>query len=117
MNPENTPPPTRRRERAVRNTGASTAPLPRLTNRFAPLDILSPEQVERILDAAFTILEEIGLEIRGPKARDIYRAHGALVDDETQIVRIGRDIVEAMLAKAPSQFVLHARNPARDLHI
>jgi len=107
----------RRRERGTRNTGASTPPLPRLVNRFAPVEILTPEQVERLIDAAFTVLEEIGLEIRSPKARAIYRAHGALVDEETQIVRVGRDIVEAMLATAPERFVLHARNPERDLHV
>ena len=106
-----------RRERGTRNTGASTPPMPRLTNRFAPIDILSPEQVERILDAAFTLLETDGMKILSPRARKTYRAHGALVDDETQMVRVGRDIVEAMLAKAPSSFVLHARNPQRDLHI
>ena len=106
-----------RRERGTRNTGASTPPMPRLSNRFAPVDILSPEQVERILDAAFTLLETDGMKIISRRARDLYRAHGVLVDDETQMVRLGRDIVEASLKTAPSSFVLHARNPARDLHV
>ena len=117
---ENTPPEhgrAGRRERGARNTGAATPPMPRLTNRFAPVDILSSEQVERILDAAFTLLETDGMKILGAKAREAYRRHGALVDEDSQMVRIGRDIVKAMLAKAPSSFVLHARNPARDLHI
>ena len=117
---ENTPPEhgrAGRRERGARNTGAATPPMPRLTNRFAPVDILSGEQVERILNAAFTLLEADGMKILGVRAREAYRRHGALVDEDSQIVRIGRDIVMAMLAKAPSSFVLHARNPARDLHI
>ena len=107
----------RNRGRAPRSTGPSLAPLPRLTNRWAPLEILSAEQVERILIAAFRILEEAGLEIRSPAAREVYRAAGALVDEETQIVRLGRDIVEAQLAHAPERFVLHARNPDRHLHV
>ena len=67
--------------------------------------------------AAFRILEEAGLEIRSPEAREVYRSAGALVDEETQMVRLGRDIVEAQLAHAPERFVLHARNPERHLHV
>src|SRR6202167_1900603 len=103
--------------RGPRSTGPSLAPLPRLANRFPPLEILTAEQVERILVAAFRILEEAGLEIRSPDAREVYRRAGALVDDETQMVRLGRDIVEAQLAHAPERFVLHARNPERHLHV
>ncbi len=97
--------------------GPSLAPIPRLTVPWAPLEILSAEQVERILVAAFRILEEAGLEIRSPAARAIYRQSGALVDEETQVVRLGRDIVEAHLARAPERFVLHSRNPDRHLHV
>src|SRR6202167_5131264 len=103
--------------RTARNMGPSLAPLPRLANRFPPLEILTAEQVERILVAAFRILEEAGLEIRSAAAREVYRSAGALVDDDTQIVRLGRDLVEAQLAHAPERFVLHARNPARHLHV
>jgi trimethylamine--corrinoid protein Co-methyltransferase len=91
--------------------------MPRLENQWPPLEVLSAEQVERILLAAFRILEEAGLEIRSAAARAVYRSAGALVDDETQLVRIGRELVTAQLAHAPQRFVLHARNPARHLHI
>src|ERR1700689_812215 len=103
--------------RGPRSTGPSLAPLPRLANRFPPLEILTAEQVERILVAAFRILEEAGLEIRSAAAREVYRSAGALVDDETQMVRLGRDIVEAQLAHAPQRFILHARDPERHLHV
>jgi trimethylamine---corrinoid protein Co-methyltransferase len=115
---ETGPAPRRRdRGRTPRSIGPSLAALPRLENRWAPLEILSPEQVERILGAAFRVLEEAGVEIRNAEARAAFRRGGALVDDETQIVRLGRDTVEAHLAHAPERFVLHARNPARDLHV
>lgn len=107
----------RNRGRVPRNIGPSLAPLPRLTNRWAPLEILSGEQVERILLAAFRVLEEAGLEIRSAAARDVYRRAGAVVDDATQMVRLGRDVVEAHLAHAPERFVLRARNPDRHLHV
>ena len=111
----------RRREggrgRGTRSTGPSLAPLPRLSNPWPPLEILTGEQVERIVLAAFRVLEEAGLEIRSIAARDVYRRGGALVDDATQMVRLGRDVVEAHLKHAPASFVLHARNPERHLHV
>lgn len=113
------PGPNRRRERTrgARSTGPSFAPLPRLSVPWAPLEILSVEQVERILIAAFQVLEDAGLEIRSAAARDILRKAGAAVDDETQLVRFGRDLVSAQLAYAPERFTLHARDPDRHLEV
>ena len=53
---------------------------------------------------------------QGAAARAQYRRGGASVDDESQIVRLGRELVQAQLALAPESFVLHARNADRDLH-
>jgi trimethylamine---corrinoid protein Co-methyltransferase len=107
----------RDRGRAARTTGPTLAPLPRLSVPWAPLEILSAEQVERILLAAFRVLQEAGMEIRSAAAREVYRRAGALVDEATQIVRLGRELVEAQLAQVPASFVLHARNPERHLHV
>jgi trimethylamine--corrinoid protein Co-methyltransferase len=113
------PAPARRRERgrAPRTTGPTLAPLPRLRVPFPPLEILSAEQVERILAGAFRVLEEAGLEIRGAAAREVYARGGALVDETTHMVRLGRELVQAQLAHAPERFVLRARNGERDLHV
>jgi trimethylamine---corrinoid protein Co-methyltransferase len=108
---------SRRRARPPRSTGASLAPLPRLTNPWPPLEILDPEQIERILAAAYRILEEAGLEIRSAEARAVYRRAGGIVDEDTQSVRLGREIVEAHVGHAPASFVLHARNAERHLHV
>ena len=114
-----TPAPARRRDRSrgTRATGPSLTPLPRLTVPWSPLEILSAEQVERILVAAFRVLEEGGLEIRSRAALEVYRRGGALVDDAGQMVRLGREVVAAHLAHAPERFVLHARNGERHLHV
>jgi trimethylamine--corrinoid protein Co-methyltransferase len=115
------PPPSRSRRResgrTARSTGASLTSLPRLTNPWPPLEILTGEQVERILSAAYRVLEEAGLEIRSAAARAVYARAGALVDEETQLVRLGRELIEAYLALAPASFVLHARNAQRHLHV
>src|ERR1700733_5806479 len=117
MTEASTPTPRRGRTRPPRSTGPSLAALPRLANPWPPLEILSSEQVERILVAAFQVLEEAGLEIRSVAAREVYRRAGALVDDATQMVRLGRELIEAQLAHAPARFVLHARNAQRHLHV
>src|ERR1700740_3056633 len=113
------PAPSRRRDRGrpQRSGGPTLTPLPRRPVRWAPLEILSAEQIERIVLAAFQVLEEAGLEIRSHAAREVYRRAGAVVDEATQMVRLGRDLVEAQLAHAPERFVLHARNPERHLHV
>ncbi|MBV9219661.1 MAG: hypothetical protein JOY94_09615, partial [Methylobacteriaceae bacterium] len=54
----------RERARAPRATQAATPQLPRLAVPWAPLDVFSADEVERLLEAAFTVLQEIGLEIR-----------------------------------------------------
>jgi trimethylamine--corrinoid protein Co-methyltransferase len=115
---ENTPPPRRRAQaRGTRAAGPSLTPLPRLEVPWAPLEVLDAGQLERILDVAFRVLEEAGIEIRHPQARAIYREAGALVDEDSALVRVGREIVQAALALAPERFVLHARNPERHLHV
>jgi trimethylamine---corrinoid protein Co-methyltransferase len=111
-------PVARRRGRGQRSSVQIIEPIAaRLENKWSPVEILSAEQLERIINAAHVILKDSGLEIRSQRARDIYRKGGAAVDDETQMVRIGRDVVEAHLKHAPRTFVLHARNPDRHLHV
>jgi trimethylamine--corrinoid protein Co-methyltransferase len=111
--------PRRRRaqSRAPRSGELSHTALARLAVPWSPLEILSVEQVERILDAAYRVLEEAGLEIRSTAARAMLASAGAMADEDTQVVRVGRDIVEAQLAHAPERFVLHARNADRHLHV
>jgi trimethylamine---corrinoid protein Co-methyltransferase len=112
------PTPRRRdRTRATRSTGPTLQPIARLENPWAPLEILTAEQVERILLAAYRVLEEAGLEIRSAAARAVFARAGALVDESTQMVRLGRELIEAQLKSAPAHFVLHARNAARHLHV
>lgn len=110
-----------RRGRRHRGEGAAEAgPVQRrpnyrnLRNPMTPQTIFSEDQVEAIHQDALTILEDLGLKVLLPQARDYYRQAGALVDDDTQMVRIGREIVEAALASAPRSFVARAGDRSRD---
>jgi trimethylamine--corrinoid protein Co-methyltransferase len=86
---------------------------PRLT--LEPARILSDDQLETVHRRSLQVLEEIGMDILLPEAREILRRAGALVADER--VRIGRDIVEGVIDLAPPEFAFHARNPGHTIRI
>ncbi|MFW6077892.1 MAG: trimethylamine methyltransferase family protein [Hyphomicrobiales bacterium] len=105
----------RRRARPERSRAAPRhAPLPPLDNPWPPLEILDPDALQRIVAAAYRLIEEAGLEFRSDRALAILKANGARVDDDTRVVRIGRDTVEHFVALAPARIPLHSRNGDRD---
>lgn len=89
----------------------------RIVNPNPPLAPLSAEQVADVHDMSMRILEDHGIEVVSDRARDLYRKAGGIVDDETHIVRIGREAVMETIAKAPESFTLTPRNPARAIEI
>lgn len=88
-----------------------------LHRHFAPVEILSDDQVEMIFEESLTLLQEDGVEFMGANARDVLRRGGASVDDDTGIVRIPREMVANALATAPSTVSLVGRNPDRAVHL
>jgi trimethylamine--corrinoid protein Co-methyltransferase len=90
-------------------------PWRRVRNRFPPVDILSADQVEHIHQSSLRVLEELGMEVMGETARRMLKEAGADVDDATMRVRFDRDMVLEQIAKSPSEFTLHSRNPERDV--
>lgn len=106
----------RRGRRPARISGdIAQLPFKQPRNLLPPVDLVSADQLESIHEAALTILEEIGMDVLLPEAREIYRAAGAQVDGLR--VRADRELVMSALARAPAQFTMHARNPARDLKV
>ncbi|MDW4548525.1 trimethylamine methyltransferase family protein [Defluviimonas sp. D31] len=107
----------RRRGRAARRTEAPArvADYRHLRHPFAPQKVLSDDAVAAIHEMALRLLEELGLRVLLPEARALYAAGGALVDEGTEMVRLGRDIVAAALASAPRSIRMRAPNPGRDL--
>jgi trimethylamine--corrinoid protein Co-methyltransferase len=86
-----------------------------LRNPFMPQAIFTEDRVAVIHDTALRVLEELGIRILLPEARAIFRSAGALVDEETQMVRIGRDVVAEALAAAPKSIPCQAGDPGRGL--
>ncbi len=87
--------------------------VPRNTDR--PTEPLDEDGVRRIHDAAMRVLEEVGIEFLNEEACDLFREAGCTVVGTN--VKMGRDWVMEMVAKAPSSFTLTPRNEARQLTI
>ncbi|MDJ0824651.1 MAG: trimethylamine methyltransferase family protein [Rhodobacter sp.] len=84
-------------------------------NPDRPTEPLTEDGVAAIHDGAMRILEEIGIEFLNEESLAIFREAGCRVDGSN--VRMGRDWVMEMVAKAPASFTLTPRNPDRTLTI
>ena len=103
--------------RHVRRTGGGIPQLPfrTLTNPFTPLEVLSADHVEEIHRTSLRILSEVGIEVLGDRAIERLAAAGASVDRSNRRVRLDGALVEELIATAPPEFTLHARNPERSV--
>ena len=107
----------RRQGREARRSAAParTVNYRQLRHPFAPQKGLSDDAVAAIHETALRVLEELGLLVLLPEARALYGQGGALVDEDSFHVRIGREIVAAALASAPRSIRIRAPNPSREL--
>ncbi len=79
------------------------------------MPVFTEDRVEAIHNASLRVLEELGMKVLLPEARMRFRTAGAIVDDDTQMVRIGRDIIDAAVASAPRSITARAGSRGRDL--
>lgn len=84
-------------------------------NPYAPIEVISADQVETIIDTALEVLARQGMRFLEPNSRKLMREAGADVDEAEKIVRCDPDMVRELLQHAPAQFELRARNPQHDL--
>lgn len=84
-----------------------------LRNPFPSMDVFPPDQVEDMHHSALRILEELGMRVLLPAARDLFAKAGARVEEE--MVFVGRDIVEAALETAPKSITCRAGRRDRDV--
>ena len=73
------------------------------------LQVLEPALLGSIVDEAKRLLDEVGMEIRGPKMRALLLEHGLPTTPEGR-VRFPPDVVERAIASAPSSFRLYDRD-------
>jgi trimethylamine--corrinoid protein Co-methyltransferase len=109
---------SRRRERPTRTVGAiAQRPWKQFSLPYRPIEVLSADHVQRIHDTALTILEEIGMKVLEPRAREFYASAGAKIEAGEDRVRFDRGMIEDLIAKAPAEFTLEARNPAKTVKV
>jgi trimethylamine---corrinoid protein Co-methyltransferase len=110
-----------RRGGARANPGAGGgAIIPQLPTRkvkrlFPPTNIISADEVEAIHLASLKVLAEIGMDFLDAEARDMWKKAGAKVEGER--VRFDPALLAELISHAPSEFTVHARNPAHNMQI
>ncbi|WP_299758462.1 trimethylamine methyltransferase family protein [uncultured Boseongicola sp.] len=84
-------------------------------NTDRPTEPLNEEGVEAIHNGAMRILEEIGIDFLNEEALDLFKEIGVKVNGSN--VRMDREWVMEMVAKAPSEFTITPRNLDRQITI
>ncbi len=82
---------------------------------FQPVAAVSVDELESIHATSLTILEEIGMDFLHPEARHLLKSAGAMVDPDSERVRLDRGLIEKSIGLAPPKFTLHGHNPARNV--
>ncbi|MDQ2067808.1 trimethylamine methyltransferase family protein [Xinfangfangia sp. CPCC 101601] len=110
-----------RRARSPRQhlEGGIAQPSPFIRRKLPYFDPLSPEELEKIEAQVDWLLENVGFAFRDdPQALEIWRKAGVTPSGEHgDLIRADAKWVRGLCAKAPSQFVQHARNPERSVTI
>ena len=102
--------------RPPRKVGAlpEQRPFGQVPRLYAPTEILAPDRLHAIHQAALRVLAETGMKVLDAGARDRFRSAGAQVQDE--MVRFDPAMVMQYLSAVPQSFSLLARNSAKSLH-
>ena len=107
-----------RRSRADRDgSGIPQLPWETVTNPYRPMELLDESQIEALHTTSMRVLSELGIRVLSERAMDLFANAGAIVERETQIVRIDESLVTQALSTAPQSFTLTSRNPAKRLAI
>jgi trimethylamine--corrinoid protein Co-methyltransferase len=81
------------------------------------MEIISADQVETIHRASLKILSDIGLRVESPTALKLLTDLRADVDHDTGQVRFDPALIEELTTGLPSEFTIHARNPAKTVRM
>ncbi len=78
--------------------------------KTATLQVLSPHEIETIHNASMQILQEVGVKVEFPYARQLFAEAGAKVDEERETVYIPEKVLLEAIKKAPASFRLCGRD-------
>jgi len=81
------------------------------------LKYLSDGDMDRIHLAVLEIMGDVGVKVDYKPALEIMHDNGCTVDFEKRIVKTPEHVLRKCLSTAPSQFTLHAKDPAFDVRV
>lgn len=103
-------------DRATRPVGKLTQqPFGQVARNYAPIEIISSDEISSIHEAALRVLAQTGLRVLDGTARAFFAGAGARVEQE--VVYLDPEMVSEGLATVPTSFSLRARNRKRDLRV
>lgn len=76
------------------------------------LEFLSTDEIEKLRTLTLEILENRGIRVALKKMRNLLADHGCPMNENSCIVKFPHDLVEASVAKAPSEFDICGADPA-----
>ena len=104
------------RAQSTRSSGAvNQAPSRQMCNPYAPMELMDESQLDDIHQASLKLLCKVGMDFQSPRAVDILRRAGAMIDADGLRVRFDPDWLMQTIATTPKSFVLHGRRPDRHL--
>ena len=111
---------SRRRNRRGASSAAQDTPkrdvnYRQLKNPFPTMNVFSADEINNMHETALRALQELGVKVLLPEARQIFAKGGARVDETTEMVYIGREMVEAAIASAPKSIDARAGQRNRDV--
>ncbi|MCB0006627.1 MAG: trimethylamine methyltransferase family protein [Anaerolineales bacterium] len=86
-----------------------------LHNPLPPTEILGPALLDELHLASMHILENTGIDFLDEETLLLWEKAGARVDHQARHVWLDRGLVLELVAQAPAEFTLRARNPAHNL--
>jgi trimethylamine--corrinoid protein Co-methyltransferase len=81
------------------------------------VQFLSDEQLDQMQEATLQVLENTGVKFPSEKALAVFADHGATVDNDSQIVKIPRELVMKAMSSVPRFFHVGSRDPSCDFHL
>jgi len=77
--------------------------------------VFSDSDIKAVHEATIELLEKVGIKMHNQTARHIFKENGAIVDDESRIVKIPLAMLEDAIDSTPSKLILYGREEKNDL--
>ncbi|WP_343115672.1 trimethylamine methyltransferase family protein [Ostreiculturibacter nitratireducens] len=104
----------RRGRVAAQETPVNPAPAGLEGGSYRPL---TADALERIVGAAYAVLERTGVEVGPGECRDLFERAGCRVDTDAGRVHIPARVIDEARATARPEVLLAGRDPRHDLHL